>query len=51
MAELQNTADVIAEKTRKRMEAEIADLQNNVIKLEADLTKARNPRSAALTTF
>lgn len=40
MAELQKTAEANAEKTRKRMEAEIADLQNNVNRLEADLTKA-----------
>ena len=43
MAQLQKTADADAERTRKRMQAEIADLQSNVSKLEADLTKARNP--------
>jgi len=41
MAELQKTADANAEKTRRRMEAEIADLQNTINKLETDLTKAR----------
>lgn len=39
MAEQQKTAEANAEKTRKRMEAEIADLQKNVSKLEADFTK------------
>jgi hypothetical protein len=42
MAELQKTAEANAEKTRKRMEAEIADLQSSLCKVEADLTKARN---------
>lgn len=41
--ELQRTADANTEKMRKRMEAEIADLQSNVSKLEADLTKAKDP--------
>jgi hypothetical protein len=51
MAELQKAAEVNAEKTRKRMEAEIADLQNHISKLEADLTKARNPHLPSLVTF
>jgi hypothetical protein len=41
MAELKKTAEAKAEKTRKRMEAEIADLQNSANKLEADLAKVR----------
>jgi hypothetical protein len=46
-AELQKIAEADAERTRKRMEAEITDLQKSVSKLEADLTKARNPFSTS----
>ncbi len=41
MAELQKTSEANAEKTRKRMEAEISDLEKTVRKLEGDLTKVR----------
>lgn len=36
---VQKTADANAERTRKRMEAEITDLQSRVSKLQADLSK------------
>ena len=38
---VQKTAEANADRTRKRMEAEIADLQNHVTKLEADLSKVK----------
>jgi predicted nucleic acid-binding Zn-ribbon protein len=43
---VQNTAEANADRTRKRMEAEIADLQSHVTKLEADLSKVRKPKSS-----
>lgn len=39
---VQKTADANADRTRKRMEAEITDLQTVINKLETDLTKVRN---------
>jgi phage-related protein len=36
---VQKTAETNADRTRKRMEAEIADLQSHISKLEADLSK------------
>jgi intracellular protein transport protein USO1 len=36
---VQKTAEANSDRTRKRMEAEIADLQGTISKLEADLTK------------
>jgi len=36
---VQETAGANADRIRKRMEAEIADLQRNIGKLEADLAK------------
>jgi hypothetical protein len=39
LEQLQRTADGNAERTRKRTEAEIADLKNIIRKLEADLEK------------
>jgi hypothetical protein len=38
---VQKTAEANADRTRKRMEAEIADLQRNISKLEADLSKVK----------
>jgi len=38
---VQKTAEANADQTRKRMEAEIADLQRNISKLEADLSKVK----------
>lgn len=39
MADLKKTAEADADRTRKRMEAEIADLQSQISRLEADLAK------------
>ncbi|KAH8601377.1 p115 like vesicle tethering protein [Bisporella sp. PMI_857] len=38
---VQKTAEANADRSRRRMEAEIADLQHNLSKLEADLSKVR----------
>jgi chromosome segregation ATPase len=46
----QKTAEVNAERTRKRMGAEIADLQSNINRLEADLTKANKNHLQDLQT-
>jgi hypothetical protein len=36
---IQKVAEANADRTRRRTEAEIVDLKNNISKLEADLTK------------
>jgi valyl-tRNA synthetase len=38
---VQKTAEANADRTRKRMEAEIADLQKHLSKVEADLAKVK----------
>jgi phage shock protein A len=38
---VRKTAEANADRTRKRMEAEIADLKNHISKLEADLSKVK----------
>jgi len=47
---VQKTAEANADRTRKRMEAEIADLQSYIKKLEADLSKANKNHVQDLQT-
>ncbi|KAJ5053877.1 uncharacterized protein L3040_000167 [Drepanopeziza brunnea f. sp. 'multigermtubi'] len=47
---IQKASDTNADRTRKRTEAEIADLQNRITKLEADLTKANKDHLQDLQT-
>ncbi|TAQ89304.1 hypothetical protein B7494_g2378 [Chlorociboria aeruginascens] len=47
---VQKTADANADRTRRRMEAEITDLKNNITKLETDLAKANKNHVQDLQT-
>ncbi|RDL37240.1 ARM repeat-containing protein [Venustampulla echinocandica] len=47
---VQKTNEANAERTRKRMEAEISDLKSNISKLEADLSKANKNHLQDLQT-
>jgi hypothetical protein len=46
---VQKTAEANADRTRKRMEAEIADLQSHLNKSEADLAKVKKPKGSLYT--
>jgi hypothetical protein len=46
---VQKTAEANADRTRKRMEAEIADLQKHLSKVEADLAKVKMPEKAPIS--
>jgi hypothetical protein len=46
---VQKTAEANADRTRKRLEAEIADLQSHLNKSEADLAKVKKPQGSLYT--